>query len=67
MKIEFNKKIETLKKRKSEIKIEMENSATQTKSSKESFTNELDQRKERLLGLNDKVEDLILSVKKILH
>lgn len=67
MKIEFNKKIETLKKRKSEIKIEMENSATQTKSSKESFTNELDQRKERLLGLKDKVEDLILSVKKILH
>ena len=46
-----------------QMKLEMKNPGIQTQSSEESLTNKLNQEKEKLSGLKDKIEEMDLSVK----
>lgn len=55
MKLEFNKEIQLLKKSQIEIKLEMNISGNQTKTSAVCLTKKLKDRKERISGLEGKV------------
>lgn len=66
MKTEFNKEIESLKKSQTEIKVEMENSESQTKGSEESLKR-LEQVEERISGFKGEVANWITQLNKMLN
>lgn len=66
MKTEFNKEIESLKKSQTEIKLEMENSESQTKGSEESLKR-LEQGEERISGFKGEVANWITQLNKMLN
>lgn len=66
MKTEFNKEIESLKKSQTEIKLEIENSESQTKGSEESLSR-LEQVEERISGFKDEVANWITQLNKMLN
>lgn len=49
---------ESLKKFQTEIKLEMKNSEIQAKTSKVSLTNRVQDRKDKILGVEDKIEEM---------
>lgn len=63
MKIEPNKEIEIVRKIETEMKLGMKNSVILIKSQAEGLTNRMEHEEDRLLGLEDEVEESGHSVK----
>ena len=55
--------IESLKKTESKLKLEMKNLGSQTKTSDVSFTNRAEDTEEGILGIEEKVKEMDMSVK----